>query len=87
MEARLSRGRGIDGYKLRSVSQLCSWQGHHGARPRVPGSSVDNVQFTGCEITVTALEARPTDKYFQWVQSNGLAALALSWKKDGLHDA
>ena len=27
-------------------------------------------------------EARPTDKYFQWVQSNGLGALATSWKKD-----
>lgn len=26
-------------------------------------------------------QARPTDSYFQWVQSNGLLALAKSWKK------
>eukprot|EP00439_Symbiodinium_sp_Y106_P073581 s499_g13.t3 len=26
-------------------------------------------------------QARVTDKYFQWVQSNGLGALATSWKK------
>lgn len=26
-------------------------------------------------------QARPTDSYFQWVQSNGLSALAKSWRK------
>ena len=26
-------------------------------------------------------QARPNDAYFQWVQSNGLHALAKSWKK------
>ncbi|CAE7722737.1 CAMK2D [Symbiodinium pilosum] len=53
------------------------------------GYTAPPVDIFACAVSIAIMflagppwrQARPTDKYFQWVQSNGLAALALSWKK------
>ncbi|CAE7031322.1 fhkA [Symbiodinium natans] len=53
------------------------------------GYTAPPIDIFACAVSITIMflagppwrQARPTDKYFQWVQSNGLAALATSWKK------
>ena len=64
---------------LRSASASCSSQGRPGDRPGCAACP-----FFGAfpKPSQSFLQARVTDKYFQWVQSNGLGALATSWKKD-----
>ncbi|CAE7663575.1 SMU1 [Symbiodinium necroappetens] len=53
------------------------------------GYTAPPIDIFACAVCITIMflagppwrQARPTDKYFQWVQSNGLGALATSWKK------